>query len=62
MSNDQGLHAPAPVVAEGEPVDVTPKSFNGDVPAVDAVLLFAVEGVVAHLGVEPDDDVADSLE
>ena len=62
MSNDEGLHSPAPIVAEGEPVDMAPESLEGDVPAVNAVLLFAIDGVVRHLGVEPDDDVANSLQ
>jgi len=61
VTNDQSLHAPAPIVSEGEPVDVAPEPLEGDVPTVDAVLLLAVDRVVGHLRVEPDDDVADSL-
>jgi hypothetical protein len=41
---------------------VAPQPLEGDVPAVDAVLLLAVDRVVGHAGVEPDDDVPDSLE
>ena len=62
MPDDERLHAPAPVVAEREPVQVTPDPFEGDVPTVDAILLLAVDRVVGHLRVEPGDDVAYSLE
>ena len=61
VPDDQGLHAPAPVVAEGEPVKVGVELAWGDVPAVRAVLLFAVDCVVLHFGVEPDDHTPDRL-
>ena len=50
------LHPPAPVVTEGEPVQVGVEPVPGDVPAVHAVVLLAVDGVVGHLRVNPDDD------
>jgi len=61
MPYDKSLHAPAPVVSKREPVDMAPKSLEGDVPTVDTVLLLVVDRVVRHLRVEPDDDVPDGL-
>ena len=62
MSDDECLHAPAPIVAECEPVEMTPDPLEGDVPTVDAVFLLAVDRVVGHLRVEPSDDVSNGLE
>ena len=50
------LHSPSPVVAEREPVEVGVEPVPGDVPAVHAVVLLAVDGVVSHLWINPDDD------
>ena len=62
MPNDKGLHAPTPVVAERKPVHVTPETLEGDVPAVDAVLLLAVQRVISHLWIEPDNYITHRLE
>ena len=39
VPDNERLHAPTPVVSEGEPVKVAPQALGGDVPAVNAVLL-----------------------
>jgi hypothetical protein len=62
MPNDESLHAPTPVMSEREPVHVTPETLEGDVPTVNAVLLFAIHRVVGHLRIEPDDYVTHRLE
>ena len=56
VPDDQGLHAPAPVVAKCEPVQTVVEFLSADVPAVDSVLLLTVDGVVLHPRVQPDDD------
>ena len=61
VSDDQGLHAPAPVVAEGEPVKVGVELAWRDVPAICPILFFAVDCVVFHFWVEPDDHTSDGL-
>ena len=40
-------------MAECEPVKVAPYPVDGDVPAVDAILLLTVNRVVLHLRVDP---------
>ena len=55
VPDDERFHAPAPVVPEGEPVKVTPEPLEGDVVAVDAVLLLGVDRVVGHARIEPHD-------
>ena len=55
MPDDERLHAPTPIVSEGEPVKVAPEPLEGDVVAVDAVFLLGVDRVVGHARVEPHD-------
>ena len=56
VSDDQRLHAPAPVVTKCKPVQTVVEFLSTDVPAVDPVLLLTVDGVMLHVGVQPDND------
>ena len=48
-------------MAECEPVKVAPYPVDGDVPAVDAILLLTVDRVVLHLRVNPNDHRPDGV-
>ena len=61
MPDDEGLHAPAPVVTKGKPVEVLPELGGRDVPAVGPILLLTVNRIVFHLWVKPDDHTPDGL-